>query len=127
IRALPGDDPQRYVDTFAAHCRDVVLPRIRKIAPGCDIESLPRAGTPALNPEPQSEAERLCRMLTGDNDTRHVSYAAEAGLFQKGGLSTVICGPGSIAQAHQPNEFITLEQIAAGTKFIGDLITHLSR
>ncbi|MCB2109179.1 MAG: acetylornithine deacetylase, partial [Rhodobacteraceae bacterium] len=49
IRALPGDDPQRYVDTFAAHCRDVVLPRIRKIAPGCDIESLPRAGTPALN------------------------------------------------------------------------------
>ena len=77
-----------------------------------------------LTPSP---AEELCRQLTGDNQTRAVSFAAEAGQFQASGLSTVICGPGSIAQAHQPNEFITVEQLAAGTRFIRGLIAHASR
>lgn len=127
VRALPEDDPNLYIKRFTDHCRDVVLPRLRSIAPGCNIESFPRAGTPALKPEKNSEAERLCRMLTGDNVTRHVSFAAEAGQFQSSGLATVICGPGSIAQAHQPNEFIELNQIEAGARFIADLIKHMGR
>lgn len=126
VRALPEDNPKTYIARFENHCRNVVLPRLRKIADGCNIESFPRAGTPALRPEKDSEAERLCRMLTGDNVTRHVSFAAEAGQFQESGLSTVICGPGSIAQAHQPNEFIEVTQVDAGTKFIKGLIRHLT-
>lgn len=100
---------------------------MRKIAPECDIDIHVRAGTPALQFETDSEAEHLCRQLTGDNAIRAVSFAAEAGQFQEAGLSTVICGPGSIAQAHQPNEFITLEQVKLGTRFMGDLIEKLAR
>ncbi|MDX2223480.1 MAG: acetylornithine deacetylase [Rhodospirillaceae bacterium] len=127
VRALPEDDPDAYIRRFTAHCRDAVLPRMRAIAPDCDIETVPRAGTPALKPEANSEAERICRALTGDNVTRHVAFAAEAGQFQQSGLSTVICGPGSIAQAHQPNEFIALGQVDAGVKFVADLIRLMTR
>jgi acetylornithine deacetylase len=127
VRALPEDDPAAYIRRFAEHCREVVLPRMRAVAPECNIEIVPRAATPALHPDKDSEAERLCRLLTGDNATRHVSFAAEAGQFQQSGLATVICGPGSIAQAHQPNEFIAVSQVAAGVKFVDDLIRHLSR
>jgi acetylornithine deacetylase len=127
VRALPEDDPDRYIRRFTEHCAREVLPRMRAIAPGCNIETIPRAGTPALKPERASEAEQLCRLLTGDNVTRAVAFAAEAGQFQQTGLSTVICGPGSISQAHQPNEYIEVSQVEAGTKFMHDLIRHLSR
>lgn len=127
VRALPDDNPDRYIRRFTDHCVREVLPRMRAIAPGCDIETLPRAGTPALKPTPDSPAEQLCRMLTGDNVTRAVSFAAEAGQFQQTGLSTVICGPGSISQAHQPNEYIEISQVTAGTTFMLDLIKHLAR
>lgn len=127
VRALPEDNPDRYIRRFMDHCAREVLPRMRAIAPGCNIETVPRAGTPALKPESDSAAEQLCRMLTGDNVTRAVSFAAEAGQFQQTGLSTVICGPGSISQAHQPNEYIEVSQVEAGTKFMLDLIRHVSR
>ncbi len=127
VRALPGDDPDAYIARFRRHCDEVVLPRIRKIAPGCAIETIPRAGTPALKVERDSPAEELARLLTGDNVTRAVAFAAEAGQFQREGLATVICGPGSISQAHQPDEFITKDQVALGTQFLHDLVTHLIR
>ncbi len=126
IRSLPGDDAQQYVDRFRDYCEEKVLPEMRKTAPNSDIAIEVRAGTPALQFEPGSEAERLCRQLTGDNAERAVSFAAEAGQFQEAGLSTVICGPGSIAQAHQPNEFISLEQVELGTRFMADLIEKLA-
>ena len=71
-------------------------------------------------------AERLCRQLTGDNQMRAVAYAAEGGLFQRRGLSTCICGPGSILQAHQPDEFIEESQLAEGARFIDRLIDQLA-
>jgi acetylornithine deacetylase len=127
VRALPEDDPARYIKRFTDHCRDIVLPRLHAISPACKIETIPRAATPGLKPEMNSDAEQLCRMLTGDNVTRHVSFAAEAGQFQLSGLATVICGPGSITQAHQPNEFIEISQVEAGVRFVDGLIKHLSR
>ena len=127
IRSLPGDDPQIYIERFRRFCEDEVVPDMRKVGPDCGIDIHVRAGTPALKFVPDSEAEQLCRQLTGDNAVRAVSFAAEAGQFQEAGLSTAICGPGSIAQAHQPNEFITLEQVELGTRFMSDLIDNLSQ
>jgi len=60
--------------------------------------------------------------LSGQNATHAVSYGTEAGLFEDAGLPTVICGPGDIAQAHQPNEFVTLEQIALCERFFRRLM-----
>ena len=126
VRALPEDDPDAYIARFRKHCDETVLPRMRAIAADCSIETVPRAGTPALRLEPHSDSEDLVRALTGDNATRAVSFAAEAGQFQREGLSTVICGPGSISQAHQPDEFISREQIAACTHFIHELVKRLT-
>ena len=127
IRSLPSEDPLAFVEHFNKHCKENVLPRLHAIAPGCRIESSVQASAPPLRFEADSDAEQLCRMLTGDNEVRAVSYAAEAGHFQQNDLSAVICGPGFIAQAHQPNEFISLEQVALGTQFFHDLVAHLNR
>ena len=126
IRSLPGDNPNSDIERFKTFCNDNVLPEMRHTAPNARIEVDVRAGTPALHFESDSDAERLCRYLTGDNAIRAVSFAAEAGQFQEAGLSTAICGPGSIAQAHQPNEFITLEQVELGTRFMTGLIKKLT-
>ncbi|MCA8886821.1 MAG: M20/M25/M40 family metallo-hydrolase, partial [Hyphomonadaceae bacterium] len=64
--------------------------------------------------------------LTGDNETRAVAYAAEAGLFQRAGIPAIICGPGSIEQAHQPDEWIERAQIEEGAAFMRRLIAQLS-
>jgi len=127
VRALPEDDPQKYFDRFRSFCNETVLPRLRSVAPECNIESTPRSNTPSMPMARNSAAEQLCRQLTGDNETRAVSFAAEAGLFSRSGLPVVICGPGSIDQAHQPNEFIAVSQMEAGTRFLHDLVKHLSR
>jgi acetylornithine deacetylase len=85
-----------------------------------------RSSTPGLQVERGSAAEMLARSLTGDNDIRAASYAAEAGLFQHAGIPAVLCGPGSIEQAHQPDEWIERAQIEAGVRFMQKLIARLS-
>ena len=68
-------------------------------------------------------AEAFARRLAGDNGpARVVPYAAEAGQFQEAGFSTVICGPGSIDQAHQPDEYVERTQMERGGAFMARLI-----
>ena len=81
---------------------------------------------PGLRPESESPAESLCVRLLGNNATYSVPFGSEAGLFQCAGLSTVICGPGEIAQAHRPDEFIETSQIEACEQFMRRLGAHLS-
>ena len=83
--------------------------------------------SPPSRPEIDGEAEALSRRLTGDNGSHVVAYGTEGGLFQAEGWSTVVCGPGDIAQAHQPDEFITIAQLDAGTTFVRGVIAELSR
>ena len=73
----------------------------------------------------KTAAERLVMALTGDNRAAKVSYGTEAGKFQQAGMSTVICGPGHIAQAHKPNEFIDVAQIEACEAFMRRLMDRL--
>jgi len=125
LRCPPGVDPDEYEQRF----RDAVLGRdaaVKLRAPEAFVRVTRRSDTPSFAPEPGGDAELLARALTGDNDTRTASYAAEAGLFQRAGYSTVICGPGAIAQAHQPDEWITLDQLAQGADFMKKLIARLS-
>ncbi len=97
-------------------------------APEAGVRIETRSGTPSLNPHPDSEAEILARRLAGDNGAaRVVSYAAEAGQFQEAGYSTVICGPGSIEQAHQPNEYLDVSQLERGAAFMARLVEHLAQ
>jgi acetylornithine deacetylase len=71
------------------------------------------------------EAETLARSLTGDNARRVVAYGTEGGQFQEAGFSTVVCGPGSITQAHQPDEFVAISELKACDAFLEKLRVRL--
>jgi len=99
---------------------------IKARAPEGGVSVTRRSSTVGLEIARDSAAEVLARALTGDNETRAVSYAAEAGLFQRAGIPAIICGPGSIEQAHQPDEWIEVSQIEEGAAFMRRLIARLS-
>lgn len=125
IRIIPGESDADWDARYRAFAAELSA-EMQQIHPDTGVEVKGRINTPALEQETDGTAEALCRRLTGDNSTNVVSYQTEAGHFQRAGFSTAICGPGSIEQAHQPNEFITKDQFDQGGKFIRDLISHLS-
>ena len=118
LRTPPGLDPLEILAPFRAEvaAMDAEL-KARAEEAGASIEM--RAITPALAPEDNGEAEAFARRLAGDNGpARVVSYGAEAGQFQHAGFSTVLCGPGSIEQAHQPDEYLEVSQFERGHDFM---------
>ena len=125
VRVLPDRRAGDMVRSLEAWSRETVLPGMREIDAGAGIETRTDFDIPGLRIEPASRAERLLRQLTGDEELRCVGYATEAGQFQEMGVDTILFGPGSIEQAHQPDEFITLDQLGAFDRFLGDLIDHL--
>ncbi|WP_353346725.1 acetylornithine deacetylase [Aquicoccus sp. SU-CL01552] len=126
FRAVPDegfDDWRARIDTKLAE----VEAAMQGVHPDARIEITPRFAVPALKPEDNGTAEALVRALTGDNASHVVSYGTEAGQFQQAGYSALVCGPGDIAQAHQPDEFITLAQFAEGQDFMARLVTRLQQ
>ncbi|MDO8296483.1 MAG: acetylornithine deacetylase [Caulobacter sp.] len=120
VRAEPGDDPLVVLAPFVARVADLdARLKARDPEAGATFEVL--ANVPSMAPD-NGAAEAFVRGLTGDNGpVRAVPYAAEGGQFQGAGFSTVICGPGSIDQAHQPDEFVELDQIRQGAAFMARL------
>jgi acetylornithine deacetylase len=122
FRATPGADPALVLPRLEAFIAGTVLPRLRRVAPEASVVTRPRAHVPPLADEPGGAAETLLKFLTGANETIGVAFATEAGQFQQAGLSAIVCGPGSILQAHQPDEYIELSQLEAGEAFLRKLI-----
>jgi acetylornithine deacetylase len=122
LRNVPEDDAAalkaRLDDFIAAD----LLPRMRAAYPHAAIETETIVNVPPLLPEAASPAEALARRLTGANTTTTVSFATEAGLYQRAGIPAVVCGPGSIAVAHQPDEYIGRGELAAGQGFLDRLL-----
>ena len=98
---------------------------MKKISKEAEIIIDMRSAVPGLRPEAGGEAESLVRQISGDNGNHYVSYGTEAGQFQEKGYSAVICGPGDIGVAHQPNEYIEKIQFQKGKNFMKDLIERL--
>jgi len=124
-RAVPGDDPAILNQLYFDKVNDVRA-AMQAVHPEADIVLTPRFSVPPLKPEEDGAAEGLVRAVTGDNASHVVSYGTEAGQFQDAGYSAVVCGPGDIAQAHQPNEFIEIAQFEAGHQFMRDLLAKLA-
>ena len=125
LRAPPGVDVATALQPVVemAQALDAEL---KARAPEAGVKLETRSGTPPLRPDPGGAAEALARRLAGDNGpARVVSYAAEAGQFQEAGYSTVICGPGSIEQAHQPDEYLDVSQLERGAAFMTRLAEYL--
>ncbi len=125
-RTLPGADGPGIVADFEAFAQERVLPKMRAVHPEANIEIDVRGEIIPLVPEDGSPAETLVLALTGSNQTYAVSYGTEAGIFQQGGVASVICGPGSISVAHRPDEYIELSQVEACTAFMDKLIDRLA-
>lgn len=118
FRGLPDLDPAEIPTRFAAAAERIARERLNRYGPFGQIETEREVLVPGLRPDAGSAAERLCLALTGGSATATAPYATEAGHFQAAGIATVVCGPGSIDSAHQPNEFITLDELAAGGLFM---------
>ena len=121
IRALPGENASSYFAEYEAYVRKVVEPEMKAINPDTRVAIDVYADVPGFNAPVDSEAVLLAKQQTGQNATEVVPYAAESGQFQRAGLSVAMCGPGSIDQAHQPDEYISSEQLDAGTSFLRQL------
>jgi len=118
FRGLPNLDPQEIPERFRRFSDEVALKRLNRFGPFGRIETDLEVAVPGLAPEPGSPAETLVKRLAGRNRTETVPFGTEAGHYQAAGIPTVVCGPGSIDQAHQPDEYITLEQFEAGAAFL---------
>jgi acetylornithine deacetylase len=125
-RCLPDADPAEIVTRFNAYAEEDVLPRMRAVFPGAKIETVTRAQSPGLAALEGDPGETLVMKLAQCNSAEAVSYNTEAGLFQLADIPTVVCGPGDIAQAHKPDEFVELSQIAECETFMRRLADYVS-
>ncbi len=120
------DDIRSIVEEFEAYCRQREK-ELRKIYPGFEIKTIENhPPVPHLDTGANDDVVDLIKRLSGNSKLDTVSFAAEAGQFANEGFQSAICGPGSIAQAHRADEFITKEQLEKGVQFMEKLILELS-
>ena len=121
FRDLPGADAnamQARVTAYAATLEGAM----QAVEPSAGFRFENIAQMPSFKARPDEPAVRLAQRLAGTQATTLVAFGTEAGLFQRAGLSTVVCGPGSINQAHQADEFVSLEQLAQAEAFLRGLL-----
>lgn len=125
FRNLPADDAELLFGEVEAYARDVLVPEMQARRPEAGIAFSDLSSFPGLDTPPDHEVVQLAKKLTGQNNTAKVAFGTEAGLFQRHGMPAVVCGPGSIDQAHKPDEFIALEQVERCEAFMERLVEHL--
>jgi acetylornithine deacetylase len=126
FRGVPGLDDEEIPRRLDAFVQEHVLPRLRRFGGEAEVRTEAEILVPGLAPDAGSAAETLAKRLTSSNATITVPFGSEAGRFQKVGLPTVLCGPGNIAQAHQPDEWIEESEIAKCEAFVRRLGRELS-
>jgi len=117
FRNLPGTDALAMQAELSAYAESLE-PAMRAIDPSAGIRFEPICAMPAFLADADDPAVRLARQLADAEQTTLVAFGTEAGLFQRAGVPTVVCGPGHIAQAHQADEYVSLAQLAAGERFL---------
>ena len=122
IRGLPGVDPEVYGARFRQKAAELEI-RMREVAPEAAIEIRHSSEIPAFSADPSSEVLSLALKLVAQNETFAVSYGTEASLFHHAGSPSVVCGPGDIAQAHTPNEWIKKIELEKCMAFLDKLAT----
>lgn len=121
MRPVHTDDSDHVKRQLGAYVDEQLLPAMRHVCKDASIVTHVIGEVRGLLPVSQSEARDIVFELTGNHEAELVSFGTEAGLFQEIGISSVICGPGSIAQAHKPDEFIEISQLAACLEMLDKL------
>ncbi|WP_277967240.1 acetylornithine deacetylase [Pantoea trifolii] len=127
VRTLPQDDAQAIAAELDAFAQAELLPRMQAIAADSAIRFYPISGYPGLLTDAKSEAARLIAYLTQSSDFSTVAFGTEGGLFHQAGIPSVICGPGSMAQGHKPDEFISIAQLEACDAMLQRLAAWMSQ
>ncbi len=126
MRIIPGQSDHAVFDRIVSYARQELEPAMKAIDPACGIDFDIQARIPALLPNTDRSLQDEVMALLGQEVPQSVSYGSEAGIFQEAGVPAIICGPGDIAQAHQPEEFIELSQLDACIAFLQRLTATLS-
>jgi acetylornithine deacetylase len=126
VRAMPGHDAKQIGVELQAYAVKNLLPAMRAVHPDCNIETTLMGGIPPFWSGEASPSRSMALKLAGQNETFAVPYGTEASHFQAAGCSTVVCGPGDIDQAHQPNEFIDIAELDNCMAFLRRLKTQIS-
>ena len=122
FRNLPADDPEALLAELKAYAHDRIEPAMKAVSAEAGFSWEPMSTFLGLDTAEEEEIVVLTKALAEANDTGRVSFGTEAGLFADRGMPAVVCGPGSIEQAHKPDEFIELEQIALCERFMERLM-----
>ena len=125
IRALPQHDSDALYREVIDFAKNTLEPEMKKVDPATGFDFTVMNDTAGFDLSDDHPAVRFVTGLTGDNATGRVSFGTEAGLFNRAGVPTVVCGPGFIEQAHKPDEFISLDQVALGETFLRRLMDHV--
>lgn len=128
FRGIAADDPRRLCEEIVAEAREKIEPWMKARDPGTGIEFVEVLDYPALETPVDSDIVRLAQQLSGSGGETKVPFGTEAGLFAAiAGIPSVVIGPGSIAQAHKPDEWIAESELVAAAAFIERLIEHCRR
>ena len=122
FRYLPGADPDALEREIKDYAERVILPEMQRTDPDTGISIETKAANPGLSTGETDEITRLAQALSRNASTAKVAYLTEGGLFQQAGIPAIICGPGSIEQAHKPDEYVTLAQVALCESFMERLL-----
>jgi acetylornithine deacetylase len=124
-RNVPGDDAERHLERMQAFIATTIEPAMHAVHPATGFSYEIINLMPRLALDPDHELATIVKLLTGSNSAGTVSYGTEGGYYQNAGIPTIICGPGHIAQAHQPDEFVAQDQLDACDAFIRRLADRL--
>jgi len=122
FRHLPSVKPKIIIDRINTYVRDHLLPRMQHEHATAEINIDHLASVPSFESLAASSVTELARKISGDRNIHKVAYATEAGLFQQAQIPTIVCGPGSIEQAHRANEFVTIEQLRKCEDFLRAMV-----
>src|SRR5690606_12666029 len=126
-RNIPEVDPEKLVEEICQHAFKSIEPCMKAIDPKTGSTFHKAAGVQAFDIANDDPAVELVLSLSGANASEKVSFVLVARFFQHKGIPTVVCGPGSIAQAHKPNEFVAQEQLIKCENFLDRLLDGMSK
>jgi len=125
VRALPGFDPQVVAEQLQGYAEQTLLPAMQAVASDTAIRFEALSAYPGLATAPDSAAAQLVARLCGSEAFGTVAFGTEGGLFHQAGVPTVVCGPGSMDQGHKPDEYVSIEQMAACDRLMDRLASYL--
>ena len=126
-RYVPGKPPEEFIEQIRAYIAEHVEPRMKRVHPQAGIELELMGSVPVLAADEQSSIAQLAQSLLRPRPSAKVAYGTEAGFFQQAGIPSIVCGPGSIDNAHKADEFVPLVQLAECEAFMRRLTERMGR